>query len=77
MVWLDSDAMRAAMTRPPPHRSLWRTLIAGAAVIGFAALGAVILYLVTVPLVWWKNDYCLSLRASPDNPAWCYLPFKK
>lgn len=36
---------------PPPHRSLWRALLAGGAVIGFAMLGAFIIYLVTLPLL--------------------------
>ena len=33
---------------PPPHRPLGRTLIAAAGVIGFAFLGAVVLYFATV-----------------------------
>jgi hypothetical protein len=51
----DNTQMRAGtvckmLGPPPPHRSLWRALLAGGAVIGFAMLGAVILYLVTIPL---------------------------
>jgi hypothetical protein len=39
-------------------------LLAGGAVICFAALGAVILYLVTVPLLQWRDDYCQSSKTS-------------
>jgi hypothetical protein len=42
-----------------------------------AALAAAVLYLVTIPLVWWRDDYCQSLPPSPDNPAWCYSHVKK
>jgi hypothetical protein len=65
------------MHGPRPNRPLWRTLLGGCGVIGFALLGAFILYLVTVPLVWWRDDYCHSLAPGPDNPAWCYFPAKK
>jgi hypothetical protein len=41
---------------PRPHRPLWQTLLAGGGVIGFALLGAFILYLITIPLLWWRDD---------------------
>jgi hypothetical protein len=62
---------------PPPHRPLGRTLLLGGAVIGFAILGAFILYLVTTPLLWWREDYCRSLSLGLDNPAFCYLRVQK
>jgi len=36
---------------PPPHRPFGRTLLLGGAVIGFAMLGAFILYLITAVMV--------------------------
>jgi hypothetical protein len=43
---------------PPPHRPLARTLTAGAGVVGFAFLGAVILYLATAGLLYLRGNIC-------------------
>ena len=61
---------------PPPHRSLWRALLAGGAVIGFAMLGAFILYLVTIPLLWLRDDYCHSQSSGQDKTA-CALYYPR
>ena len=61
---------------PPPHRSLWRALLAGGAVIGFAILGAFILYLVTIPLLWLRDDYCHSQSSGQDETV-CALYYPR
>jgi len=58
--------------RPPPHGPLGRSLLLGGAVIGFAMLGAVILYLITVLVLWLRDDYCQSLANGTDK-AVCAL----
>jgi len=50
---------------PPPHRPLGRTLIAAAGVIGFAFLGAVVLYFATVGLL--SSNFCDGSGSS----IWC------
>jgi hypothetical protein len=53
-------------------------LPAGGAVIGFAMLGAFILYLVTIPLLWWRDDYCRSRPSGQDETACAlYYPSSK
>jgi len=48
---LDDPRAHPAISRPPPHRPLRQTLLAGIAVIGFAVLGAVMVYFVTEGLL--------------------------
>jgi hypothetical protein len=54
---------------PPPHAPLGRSLLLGGAVIGFAMRAAVILYLITVLVLWLRDDYCQSLANATDNAA--------
>ena len=51
----------------PPHRPLGRTLIAGSAVIGLAFLGAVVLYLATVGLLYLRSNICHG----NESFTWC------
>jgi hypothetical protein len=57
----------AANGSPPPHRPLGRTLIAAAGVIGFAFLGAVVLYFATASLLYLRSDFCDGSKSS----IWC------
>jgi hypothetical protein len=59
-----------------PHRPLWQTLLIGSGLIGLALLGAFILYLATMPLLWWRDDYCHSLSPSQDKAA-CVLYYPR
>jgi hypothetical protein len=52
---------------PPPHNPLGRTLIAGAGVIGFAFMGAVVLFFATVGLLYLRRNICHGDRSS----IWC------
>lgn len=62
---------------PPPRRPLWRVLLTGGAVLGFALLGAVILYLVTIPLLWWRDDYCRGSSGKDVTACALYYPSSK
>jgi len=54
---------------PTPHRPLRQTLLLGGAVIGFALVGAFILYLVTILLLWLRDDYCESVAPGTEKAA--------
>jgi hypothetical protein len=51
----------------PPHNPLRKTLGYGAAVIGFAALGGVIVYFFTAGLLYLRSNLCDASGSS----AWC------
>jgi hypothetical protein len=51
----------------PQHNPLRKTLLAGAAVIGFAVLGAVVLYFATVGILYLRSNFCDGSGSS----AWC------
>ena len=55
--WPDVGTPKMQTPSPPPHRPLGRTLIAGAGVIGFAFLGAVVLYFATVGLLYLRSNF--------------------
>jgi len=44
------------MSTPPPHRPLRQTLPAAAGVIGFALLGAIVLYFATEGLLYLRSN---------------------
>jgi hypothetical protein len=52
---------------PPPHRPLRLTLVAATGVIGFAFLGAVVLYLATMGLLYLRDNFCDGRGSS----IWC------
>jgi hypothetical protein len=52
---------------PPPHRPLRLTLIAASGVIGLTFLGAVVLYLATVGLLYLRDNFCDGRGSS----IWC------
>jgi hypothetical protein len=52
---------------PPPHKPLRQTLVAATGVIGFAFLGAVVLYLATVGVLYLRSNLCDGSRSS----IWC------
>jgi hypothetical protein len=49
---------------PPPHRPLRQTLVAATGVIGFAFLGAVVLYFATVGVLYLRSNFCDGSRSS-------------
>jgi hypothetical protein len=51
----------------PQHNPLRKSLAYGAAVIGFAALAAVVLYLATMGLLYLRSDICNGHRSF----IWC------
>ena len=51
----------------PPHRPLRRTLIAGAGIVGFAFLGAVVIYFATAGLLYLRSNICHGNESS----TWC------
>jgi hypothetical protein len=51
----------------PPHNPLRKTLAYGAAVIGFAVLGSVIVYFFTAGLLYLRSNLC----AASGSSAWC------
>jgi hypothetical protein len=51
----------------PQHNPLRKTLAYGAAVIGFAALGALVLYFATVGLLYLRSNFCDGSGSS----MWC------
>jgi hypothetical protein len=57
----------AVNSTPPPHRPIGRTLTAAAGVIGFAFLGAVVLYFATAGLLHLRSNICHGSRSF----TWC------
>ena len=51
----------------PQHNPLRKTLAYGAAVIGFAALGGVVVYFFTAGLLYLRSNFC----DASDSSAWC------
>ena len=51
----------------PQHNPLRKTLAYGAAVIGFAALGGVVVYFFTAGLLYLRSNFCDASGSS----AWC------
>ena len=63
----DVEKPKMQTLSPPPHRPLRLTLVAATGVIGFAFLGAVVLYLATVGVLYLRNSFCDGSRSS----IWC------